>query len=473
MATVGVSLPGFSPTDQDASLPSSLAEGEVLMEGRLYGMLWRWHFLAALIVIPFVLWQSATGTLYLWSEWWMDQSRPELRFVKEAGPSALVSAQLAAALAAAPREFRASSSPAGHGHGAGSSEPGVAAPASHGPPVLEVVLPGDARRSTTVLLGSESGLPYPIFVDPYTALVIGSLTPGEWLPGWSRALHGGWPLGKPGSWLLELADGWAIFMIASGLYLWWPRGRGFLAALWPRFDRGTRMLMRDLHASVAVLFSAVFLFFLVSALPWTAFWGGEVLSRVQTLLDQKGNAGFSPGGASAGQMAAASRPIDDVVTEARARGIAQSLSLRLAPWAGAPLYLMTRNNLPEDDRVLLGDARSGRIVGDVRRADEPAIPRMVGFGIHIHQGDFGAWNVWMNTAFALTLVWLTVTGIASWWIRAPKRRLGVPPKVHLRWPRPMLVLAGFMCLLLPIFGASVLLLLGAERLLRHRLAKRA
>jgi uncharacterized iron-regulated membrane protein len=31
-------------------------------------MLWRWHFLAALIVIPFVLWQATTGTLYLWSE---------------------------------------------------------------------------------------------------------------------------------------------------------------------------------------------------------------------------------------------------------------------------------------------------------------------------------------------------------------------------------------------------------------------
>ena len=141
--------------------------------------------------------------------------------------------------------------------------------------------------------------------------------------------------------MLELADGWAIFMIASGLYLWWPRGRGFPAALWPRVDRGPRILMRDLHASMAVLFSAVFLFFLVSALPWTAFWGGEVLSRVQALLDQKSSAGFSPGGASVGQMTTASRPIDEVVAEARARGLTGGLSIRLAPWPGAPLYLTT------------------------------------------------------------------------------------------------------------------------------------
>jgi len=65
---------------------------------RLYPVFWRWHFLAALIVIPFVLWQSTTGTLYLWSEWWMDVQYPDLRFV--AGSPSIVppSEQLAAAV---------------------------------------------------------------------------------------------------------------------------------------------------------------------------------------------------------------------------------------------------------------------------------------------------------------------------------------------------------------------------------------
>jgi uncharacterized iron-regulated membrane protein len=438
------------------------------MEGRLYGMLWRWHFLAALIVIPFVLWQSTTGTLYLWSEWWMDQSHPELRFIDSGSSPAPVSAQVAAALAAVPHDFNASVAVPTHSHGGNPAAIAGHLAERRGPPVQEIVLSSDQRRSSVVLLVNESGLPYPVFVNPYTARVIGSLAASDWWPGWSRALHGGWPLGKPGSWLLELADGWSIFMIASGLYLWWPRGRGFLAALWPRTGKGPRILMRDLHAAVAVLFSAVFLFFLVSALPWTAFWGGEVLSRVQAMLDQKGNSGFSPGGASVVQMTAALRPIDDAVAEARARGVDTGLSVRLAPWPGAPLYLMTRDNPPADDRVLLGDPKSGSIIGDVRRTDEPAIPRAVGFGIHVHQGDFGAWNVWLNTAFALSLVWLTVTGIASWWIRRPARRLGVPPKAPVRWPRPMFAMAGVMCVVLPIFGASVLLLLGLERLLARR-----
>jgi uncharacterized iron-regulated membrane protein len=227
-------------------------------------------------------------------------------------------------------------------------------------------------------------------------------------------------------------------------------------------------MMRDLHAIVAVLFSALFLFFLVSALPWTSFWGGEVLSRVQAALGQKGTAGFSPGGAPAAQMASIMGPIDEIVAQARSRGFTQSLSVRLAPWQGAPLYLGNHDGPPSSDRVLLADPKTGQVTRDTLRTDQPLIPRMVGFGIHVHQGDFGAWNLWLNTAFALSLVWLTISGVASWWLRRPSRSLGIPRKIELRWPRGMIVAATAMCVLMPIFGASVLLLAGLEKLFARR-----
>lgn len=433
--------------------------------GRLYAMLWRWHFLAALIVIPFVLWQGTTGVIYLWSEALIDWRHPGLRFVAPSTETVPASAQLAAALATAPAHFHPRA--AAHGHGATPASP-VPGASHGGPPVQEILLSSDPRRSTIVMLHDESGLPYPVFVDPRDGRVLGSLTSTQWLPGITRALHGGWPLGKPGSWLLELADGWAIFMIVSGLYLWWPRGRGFLMSLWPRFDRGARILTRDLHASVAVLFSIVFLFFLVSALPWTAFWGGEILSRIQTSLGQKSPAGFSPGGASVAQMTAAMRPVDEIVAEARTRGISGTLIIRLAPWPKAPLFLMNRDGSPSDDRVLHADAKTGKITGDFLRSESPIIPRIVGFGIHVHQGDFGRVNLWLNTAFVLSLLWLTVTGVVSWWIRKPPRGLGIPPKVSMPWPRSLIVSSAIMCALLPIFGLSVLIVLGIDRLLAKR-----
>src|SRR3954467_3184641 len=92
----------------------------------LYGRLWRWHFLAALIVIPFVLWQSVTGTLYLWSEWWMDEAHPELRFVRPQPQAFPVSEQIQAALKAVDTSPAAHQALAPHGSAPGAATPHVA-----------------------------------------------------------------------------------------------------------------------------------------------------------------------------------------------------------------------------------------------------------------------------------------------------------------------------------------------------------
>jgi uncharacterized iron-regulated membrane protein len=296
---------------------------------------------------------------------------------------------------------------------------------------------------------------------------IDSMIQYRWIPpGVTRALHGGWPVSPFGSWLLELGDSWAIAMIFTGFYLWWPRGRSLGEALWPRWRAGPRIIIRDLHATAAVLFSAVFLFFLISALPWTAFWGGQLLSRVQSALGQDSPAGFSNGGASTAEMISVADSIDEVIAAVRARGASGSLSVRLAPWPKAPLFVTNRSLSVVDDRTILGDTTSGRILGDFREQDFPLLARLVAMGVHVHQGDFGPINLWLNTAFALSLVWLSVTGIASWWIRRPKLQSGIPPKPHAAWPRSLIAIVGAMCLLLPIFAVSVLTVAMIDRLMR-------
>ncbi len=67
-----------------------------------YRTVWRWHFYAGLICIPFVLWLAATGSIYLFKpqiERWLD--RPYDHLVLD-GARAAPSAQVAAALAAVP-----------------------------------------------------------------------------------------------------------------------------------------------------------------------------------------------------------------------------------------------------------------------------------------------------------------------------------------------------------------------------------
>jgi uncharacterized iron-regulated membrane protein len=437
-----------------------------------YSTVWRWHLLAALIVIPFVLWQSVTGTLYLWSERWIDLRYSSLRFVVPSGASLPPSEQIRMVLQSATRSPGAIVPPPLHTHGSVSIAEGFVASggvrdhAASTKPVQEILISDDPHRSTVVLLEGDNGLPQAVFVDPYNAAVLGSLSGSTWLPGITRALHGGWPLGNPGSWLLELGDGWAIFMIASGVYLWWPRGRSLRQCLWPRFDHGARIALRDLHACMAVLFALVFLFFLVSALPWTAFWGRQILPRMQTAFDETSPVDFSPGGADAARLGAALPALDGLVATARSRNVSGTLDIKLAAWPDAPFNITNRNNPPSEDRAIIGDSRNGRLVGDYTNKDLPMIPRLVAIGVHVHQGDFGAANVWINTAFALSLIWLSTTGLASWWIRRPSGRLGVPPKRPVAWRWPAKVAAFAVCLMLPIFGASVVALIGVDRLFR-------
>ncbi|MGH8133398.1 MAG: PepSY-associated TM helix domain-containing protein [Steroidobacteraceae bacterium] len=434
----------------------------------LYRTIWRWHFFAALIVIPFVLWQSTTGSLYLWSEWWMDVMHPELRFVEPSNQAVSPSTQIAAALATAPRVSgpASDSSHAAHRRAQVTTATLAAATLSPaaGPPVVGVLLADDVRRSTIVLMQDSSGLPYPIFVNPHDARVLGRLPASGWLPGLTRALHGGWPIKPAGSWLLELGDGWTIVTLLTGLYMWWPRGRGIAAALWPRVNAGTRILLRDLHACVAVWFSLVLLFFLISALPWTDCWGGRLLASLERVLNQTSPAGFSPGGASSSDMTTALPSLDQVVAYARVHGVKGTLDVRLAPWPGAPLYVTNVHGSPSEDRTLLGDARSGTVVGEFRNSDLPVIPRLVALGVHVHQGDFGPINVWLNTAFAVSLIWLSTTGVVQWWLRRPRHSLGVPPKARARAPVPMFATAAVLCLLFPLLGASVLCIVLVDRM---------
>lgn len=56
------------------------------------------------------------------------------------------------------------------------------------------------------------------------------------------------------------------------------------------------------------------------------------------------------------------------------------------------------------------------------------IVQLAAIGIHVHQGDFGPFNLRLHTLVAVSLIWLSATGIVLWWIRRPKGRIGVRPR---------------------------------------------
>src|SRR3546814_11759841 len=78
--------------------------------------------------------------------------------------------------------------------------------------------------------------------------VIGSADPERRISAWLSAIHGSLLIGRAGGLIVELAASWAIVMILTGLYLWWPRGRGLAGVVWPRLSLGGRAALRVLPA---------------------------------------------------------------------------------------------------------------------------------------------------------------------------------------------------------------------------------
>lgn len=392
---------------------------------------WRWHFIAAVLVIPFVVWQSLTGTIYLWSERWVDHVHADLRFVAPSAETAPLDAQVRAARDAHP-----------------------------GLRVGSIRVASDPQRSTEVLFTDAQGLPLAAFVDPHRGVLLGSLEGSAWPAGWSRRLHGGWPLGDVGDWLLEIGACWTMVMVLTGLYLWWPRdGRGW-RALVPRVRSGRWIFWRDLHACVAVWFSLLILLFLFTAMPWTGFWGSNVLEPVQRALNQKAprSAGFAP--VFAGSAAPGEASLQSMLDQARARGLRSDLLFYMVDGPpGSAVAVREVAARSSDKKYVLMDRGSGAVLEQAGWADFPLMAKAVATGVDIHEASyFGRIGPWINTLFALALVWLCVTGLMAWWRRKPATTLGVPPAPRQPWPWWLRGVALGMFLLLPLLAVSAAVL---------------
>lgn len=403
---------------------------------RLYARMWRWHFFAALIVIPFVLWQSVTGVLYLWHREIAAVAHPQKLLVEPTGLRASYEGQLATVLQHQPRER-----------------------------LQSVEISDDAHRSTAFFFEDSNGLPYPAFTNPYTGAYLGHVESTHWIRGLSKGLHGGWPINPWGSYLLELGACWAIVMILTGVYLWWPRdARGIAGVLYPRLREGSRTFWRDLHATVGVYFAAIVLAFLFSALPWTSFWGENVLGPVERAMNQSSPRGFFFAGSHHGPTSGHAPDtgstdaltLDQVIARAREEGARGAIEIKPA-LRGEPVSLHDDHARASDEIWMQLDGRTGAVLIRATWDDLPPLAKVIALGVDLHEGRFfGRLNQIFNTVVAAALVWLSVTGFIGWYKRRPHGRLAVPPKRDLVLPRPLIATGIVLCAVMPLLALSLL-----------------
>jgi len=120
---------------------------------------------------------------------------------------------------------------------------------------------------------------------------------------------------------------------------------------------------------------------------------------------------------------------------------------------------------------LVVDGKTGNIVSREEFKDRHLIDRIVSTGIAAHEGQLFGWpNQLLGLITALGLVLVCVSGMIMWWRRREQGVLGAP-KVALS-PRVsigLILLVVLIGVYLPLFGASLLIVLLVEKTILSRI----
>ncbi|WP_408015571.1 PepSY-associated TM helix domain-containing protein [Rhizobium alarense] len=426
----------------------------------LYRAIWRWHFFAGLLVAPFMISLAVTGALYLFHEE-IDASLFRYRnHVTVAGdtlaPSEIVEKAIAAVPGASFASYRA---------------------------------PPGPDRSARVTLSADGGDRL-VFVDPYRGTVLDTVRAAEEFNQVVEDLHSLDYFGKSVERIIEIVAGFAVVLVVTGIYLWWPRSRtgGVLSV------RGTparRVFWRDLHAVTGIVSGVLILFLALTGLLWSGFWGSSVngyltangmgypaqlwddvpkSALVTTDVQPKAswlmeNAPVpESSGPAEGERRLPPIGLDRAIEIANAAGMLPGYELS-PPSGETGVY--TAAIYPGDlefERILHIDQYTGARLVDIAFADYPFSGKAIEWGINVHMGrEWGLFNQLLMLATCLAIIAMSVTGVVMWWKRRPEGRIGVPPA-----PREKRIYVGLWLiavvfgLVFPLTGLAILAMIAFD-----------
>ena len=440
---------------------------------KFYRAAWRWHFYAGLYVIPFFIILAITGMTMTWIAY-MDGRDGERITVVPQETTRPVSVQANAALAGFPGG------------------------------VLKQYVAPRAENLASIFRVDVKGVASMVVVDPYTAKVITSFPRRS---GWydlADNIHSDLLLGVPGDRMLEIAASLGMILMATGLYMWWPRQAGWRTALVPDFSKSSRHMWKSLHGTLAFWFSIFVIFFLLSGLAWTGVWGAKFVQAWSTFpaekwdnipLSDKTHASMNHGpkevpwsleltkmpasGSQAGDAVLAKGSlitIDTMDKLAREIGFEGRYQMNL-PNGKTGVYTFSRDSMstdstdPMSDRTVHVDQYTGNILADVRYEDYSLIGKFMAVGIALHMGTLGLWSVLANSVICLSVLFLCVSSVVMWWKRRPNgtSRLLAPalPKNMPLWQGAVLV-GLVLSMAFPLAGITLMSLIALDMFILSR-----
>lgn len=375
-----------------------------------------------------------------------------------------------------------------------------------------------------------------VFIDPHTGSYLGQRRELDGIVGWANQLHRLFgndgptvslpsvghliaPSDYPEPWfrvgignlILEMTAVWILVLLATGIFLWWPRAiEGGKPRLAVRWGKGGRLRWRDAHATTGILAAVVLIGYLVSGLTWSRYWGENWRAVAETLtpgtvveapstpatlgdLDRLGRRiawadqndpiyASQPG-------ASSPRPLGfaDVDRIARAEGMLPGYSIvppSDSPEDGGYGSYTVFNYWPQrlsEQRTLYLNQFTGQTIADATADQDGALAQATSWGVNMHMGtQYGVFTRILSTIACLALLTSIASAAVMWWRRRPTGSAGLPGRasdtMRASTPRGAVIAIGAvataLAVIYPSFGATLLVVLLAEAVLSIARRKR-
>ncbi len=405
----------------------------------LYSVVWRWHFYAGLFIAPILLVITVTGALYVFKTE-LTALRDHSLLVVTPGPERISHDELM------------------------QKAEGLLAPLE----VEAMVVHPERHRSVLFVAHeeAESGdhhddKHHQLYLNPYNGEVLGQKVVEEDFFHVVLQLHRNFLMGTTGRAVAELATSWGLILLATGVFLWWPRGKKNVGIWLPRIRGKLYAVLRDWHAvggiyllPIAALIIGTGLFFTVvlgntfnntvkRAGHWPAAWFGKPQS--ETPDENSKPASLD---AVVATLIPQSLPNDSI-----------SILLAKSPEAAHQAWLLQDED-KNSYRMVAVDQYTAKSVNRVASDEVPFLYRVRLWAVSIHMGQiFGTPTKILAFITSLGLIAMTVTGVWMWWRRRPSGRAGFPRRPTSgsmpKWVWGVIIVCG---IALPVAGVSMIVL---------------
>lgn len=394
---------------------------------KLHQWLWRWHFIAGMITLPFVLVLAITGTIYLFHPQVESKEIQKIQNI-EITKTTRISYEKQWAIA---------------------KDNMLKKP--------NRMIVNSKTEHATEFISGKFGNKESIFINQYTGKVTGKYSPkNSWMYS-IRKLHGELLGGNIGTKIVELIASWMIVLLLTGIYIWFPFTKGIKGFINIRCNKGKSIFFKDLHAVTGFWMAIIILLILAGGLPWTDVFGGNF-----KLLQKWTNTGYPKYWNGKGLESKVNNkrlPLAKMVAIAKKQNLHGEISIVLPQNPKSIFSVFNKTTKLKALKKLHFDQYSGALIKKYLWKDIGLLMRGRLWLMTFHQGQFGIWNWWLIFISSISIVIMSLSALTSYLYRKSTRSWNIPkaPK-HMILGKGVLLLIVLLGTLLPLFGISILIL---------------